>query len=31
VSRENASLGWLIVATVLFWLIVALVVWEVLK
>jgi len=31
VSRENAPLGWLIVATVIFWLIVALVIWEVLR
>jgi hypothetical protein len=30
-SNENAPLGWLIVATVLFWLIVALIVWEVVR
>jgi hypothetical protein len=31
VSHENAPLAWLIVATVLFWLVVALVVWEVVR
>jgi hypothetical protein len=31
VSNENAPLGWLIVATVLFWLTLALIVWELVR